>query len=169
MKKKDPPLEESLSDDHFQGGIEISIQNHQRKYPLNLSRIRSWSTKILGMEQLKDAEVSLVFVNNRRIRIYNKSYRKIDRATDVLSFPMLEGEAFGLHPSLLGDIMISLEMTEKEARLYSRSFDEQLLILLIHGMLHLLGYDHVDTEVEAVRMENRERLILKHLMDEHDV
>jgi len=141
----------------------VFIQNRQRKYILEMAEVRAWALQILKMERREKAELSLVFVNNRRIRAYNKAHRKMDRATDVLAFPMLEGPGRGLQPNLLGDVMISLEKTDAEARLYGRSFNQQLRILLIHGILHLLGYDHEGTEDEARRMEVRERTILNHL------
>ncbi len=145
--------------------MDISILNKQRKYPLNTAQIIVWTEQILLLQKFEQGEISIVFVNNRRIRIYNRDYRQIDRATDVLSFPMLEGEGGGLHPSFLGDVMISLEMCEVEAKLYARKMYEQLLILLIHGVLHLMGYDHERSEAEEKKMTRRERFILKKIQD----
>lgn len=115
------------------------------------------------MQKLKQAELGLLFVNNRRMRILNKTYRQMDRATDVLAFPMREGLGGDLHPNVLGDVVISLEMVAVEARLYQRKTDEQLLILLIHGILHLLGYDHTLSSTEAKRMEGREKWLLNRI------
>lgn len=143
--------------------MQISILNRQRKYPLDSQQIHDWVRRILLLQKVEDGEVTVVFVNNRRIRAYNRDYRKVDRPTDVLSFPMREGPGGDLHPFFLGDVMISLEMTETEARLYRRGRSEQLLILLIHGMLHLLGYDHERSEAEERKMTRRERLILKEI------
>jgi len=145
--------------------MDISILNKQRKYPLNHAQVMEWTRQILLLQKFEQGEISIVFVNNRRIRNYNRDYRKIDRATDVLSFPMLEGLGGELHPGFLGDVMISLEMTEVEARLYARETDEQLLILLIHGILHLMGYDHERSEAEEKKMTRRERFILKKIQD----
>lgn len=115
------------------------------------------------LQNKKQGELSIVFVNNRLIRMYNRDYRKMDRATDVLSFPMLEGIGGDLHPDFLGDVMISLEKTQTDALLYERDSSEHLLILLIHGILHLLGYDHERSQAEEKRMTRRERYILKRL------
>lgn len=117
------------------------------------------------MKQRVTGEVGVVFVNNRRIRAYNRDYRGQDAPTDVLAFSMLEGIGGGLHPGFLGDVMISLEMVEKEALLYERSRDDQLLMLLIHGLLHLLGYDHERSPREAIRMERREKFLFKKLAE----
>lgn len=145
--------------------MDISILNKQRKYPLDMIQVRNWTRQILLLQKFENGEVNVIFVNNRRIRDYNRDYRKIDRATDVLSFPMREGFGGDLHPDFLGDVMISLEMTEVEAKSYAREMDEQLLILLIHGILHLMGYDHEGSEAEEKKMIRRERFILKKIQD----
>ena len=143
--------------------MQISILNRQRKYPVDTEKVSQWTTRILMLQNKKQGELSIVFVNNRLIRMYNRDYRKMDRATDVLSFPMLEGIGGDLHPDFLGDVMISLEKTQTDALLYQRDSSEHLLILLIHGILHLLGYDHERSQAEGKRMTRRERYILKRL------
>lgn len=115
------------------------------------------------MQKMSEGELGLIFVNNRRIRIFNRDYRKIDRPTDVLAFPMREGFGGDLHPTFLGDVMISLEMVEREARLYECEMEARLLHLLIHGILHLLGYDHTRSAHEAKRMARREKWILNRI------
>lgn len=141
--------------------MQISIQNRQRKFPLNKEEVMQWASRILLQEDFKEGEIGLVFVNNRRIRHYNRDYRQINRATDVLSFPMREGIGGELHPGFLGDVMISLERTDSDARRYGRDYRTHLLILLIHGILHLLGYDHTRSPDEEKCMQERENLIFK--------
>jgi rRNA maturation RNase YbeY len=143
--------------------MQISIQNRQKKYRMNHKKVLKWVREILLMQKYREGEVAIIFVNDRRIQKYNRDYRHKDRPTDVLSFPMLEGVGGDLHPQFLGDVMISLQMVEKEARLYQRSPARQLLILLIHGLLHLIGYDHERSPQEAKRMNRREKYILKKL------
>ncbi len=143
--------------------MQISILNRQRKYPVDAETVLQWATRILMLQNKKQGELCIVFVNNRLIRMYNRDYRKMDRATDVLSFPMLEGIGGDLHPDFLGDVMISLEKMQTDALLYQRDSSEHLLILLIHGILHLLGYDHERSQMEEKRMMRRERFILKRL------
>lgn len=141
--------------------MQIAIQNRQRKFPLDEEQVRSWTQEILIMEEIDDGEIGLVFVNNRRIRTFNTDYRQINRATDVLAFPMREGIGGDLHPDFLGDVMISLERTDSDARRFERDYLSHLLILLIHGTLHLLGYDHTRSTEEENRMQDRENLIFK--------
>ena len=141
--------------------MQISIQNRQKKYRMNRKKVLKWVSEILLMQNYREGEVGIIFVNDRQIQKYNRDYRHKDRPTDVLSFPMLEGPGGHLHPQFLGDVMISLPMVEKEGRLYKRSPARQLLILLIHGLLHLSGYDHERSPREAKRMDRREKYILR--------
>ncbi|MFQ5587203.1 MAG: rRNA maturation RNase YbeY [Nitrospiria bacterium] len=143
--------------------MRISILNRQRKYPVDQAQVHHWVRQVLLLQKMENGEVTVVFVNNRRIRVYNRDYRQIDRPTDVLSFPMREGIGGDLHPAFLGDVMISLEMAESDALRYGRDRSGQLLILLIHGILHLLGYDHERSEAEERKMTRRERFILKRI------
>ncbi|NKE72064.1 rRNA maturation RNase YbeY [Nitrospiraceae bacterium HYJII51-Mn-bac16s-1-B09] len=143
--------------------MQISMQNRQRTYPVNQKNLLRWARQILSLQKLDHAEMGIILVNNRQIRVYNRDYRKKDQPTDVLSFPMREGVGGELHPDFLGDVMISLERSAEEAILYGRSRREQLLILLIHGVLHLLGYDHERSPKEERRMQRRERLLFKRI------
>ena len=85
----------------------------------------------------------------------NRQYRKKDKPTDVLSFPLADE----LQPSLLGDVVISIETAARQAQRRHHSLREELQILLIHGILHLLGYDHEVSRSEAIRMHRKEREI----------
>ena len=106
-----------------------------------------------------DAQISLTFTDNEGIRCINRDYRGIDKATDVLSFPMLEFDddevdaefemANGL--VLLGDIVISIERAKEQAQEFGHSIRREIAFLTAHSMLHLLGYDHVDDK-EGERM-----------------
>lgn len=108
--------------------------------------------------------VDVTLVSNRTIRQYNRQYREIDRATDVLSFPLGDGERFEADPetgeALLGDIVISLERAAEQARQYGHSYEREVGFLTVHSMLHLMGYDHID-EAEGDVMRAREKVILE--------
>ena len=106
-----------------------------------------------------DAQISLTFTDNEGIRCINRDYRGIDKATDVLSFPMLEFDddevdaEFEMENGLvlLGDIVISIERAKEQAQEFGHSIRREIAFLTAHSMLHLLGYDHVDDK-EGERM-----------------
>lgn len=109
-----------------------------------------------------DSELSLVFTDDANIRTINAKWRYIDKATNVLSFP-----AFPIQPGqrpgpILGDIVIARETVQREAQEENKSFDDHLSHLIVHGLLHLTGYDHQNDE-EAEQMESLERKILASL------
>jgi rRNA maturation RNase YbeY len=125
------------------------------------------------MQRCANVEVGIVLVNDRRMREYNRDYRHQDKPTNVLAFALREGEEqmLGLsgegqvissrdRSSPLGDVVISLATTVREADEYRRPHEKQLLILLTHGLLHLIGYDHERSETERLRMERREKVLL---------
>lgn len=124
-----------------------------------------------------EAEVEVVLTGNEAIHRVNKEFRDIDRATDVLSFPMVEYAEPGkfeqleeqddcFHPEtgelLLGDIMISVDKVYEQAREYGHSEKRELAFLIAHSMLHLFGYDHME-DLERERMEQKQEAILSNL------
>jgi probable rRNA maturation factor len=105
-----------------------------------------------------DRELSVVIVGDRTIRRLNRHYLDRDRPTNVISFPMQEGPFADLNPHLLGDVVVSATTCAEEAEKGGISFVARLHFLLLHGILHLLGYDHERSgEAEARRMEAKER------------
>ncbi len=110
-------------------------------------------------------EISVTFTDNNGIRAVNREYRNIDKETDVLSFPLNDFEG-GDEPPLdepeisLGDIIISLERAEEQAKEFGHSFEREVAFLCVHSMLHLLGYDHERSEEEDIDMRRRQREIL---------
>jgi metalloprotein, YbeY family len=120
-----------------------------------------------------EAEVSVTVVDDKEIQEINKTYRNIDKATDVLSFPMyqyekaadfdnLDDSAFNPESGelLLGDIVISAEKVTAQAKEYGHSREREFAFLLVHSMLHLLGYDHMEEE-ERLVMESKQKEILE--------
>lgn len=119
-------------------------------------RLIDHAAEILNLEG--EIECSLTFVRNPRIQEINRTYRGIDRATDVISFAleeMEEGEVPILpeegEPRVLGDIVVSIDKAREQAEAYDHSFERELGFLIIHGLLHLLGYDHT-TKAEEEKM-----------------
>ena len=125
----------------------------------------------LNMEECNfDAEISFTFTDNEGIREINRDYRDIDRATDVLSFPMLEFDDEEIDAEfetenglvVLGDIVISIERANEQADELNHSLRRELAFLTAHSMLHLLGYDHVDDpEGERIMIEKQDAILNK--------
>ena len=106
-------------------------------------------------------ELNIFFCDDETIRSYNREYRGVDRATDVLSFPMFD---FGTPelPALLGDIVLSVPRAQAQAEEYGHSFEREMCFLAAHAALHLIGYDH-ENEDERAQMETRQREVLSAL------
>ncbi len=113
--------------------------------------------RILSASGCPDGELSILIVDDAEIRVINRDYLQRDKATNVISFAMQEGEGSGIQPDLLGDIVISAETAARDAAEAGLPFESELFFLLLHGILHLLGYDHErGTEEDARLMEARE-------------
>lgn len=120
--------------------------------------------KMAEVYGLAAAEVSVTFTDNAHIRELNAAYRGKDAATDVLSFALREGEepeiVDGPPVEALGDIIISVERAAEQAAEYGHSLEREMAFLTTHGMLHLLGYDHIE-EAERVEMRKEEEYVLQ--------
>ena len=130
--------------------------------------IRRCCTAVLTYEQFQgSAEVSVKFVNDEEIQNLNKTFRNIDRSTDVLSFPLGENGVYDVNPAtgakMLGDIVISMEHAVDQADRYGHSLQREIGFLTVHSMLHLLGYDHEGGGIESVRMREKEETVLTQL------
>jgi len=111
----------------------------------------------------KSFEISVVITDNIQIQRLNKTYRNIDKPTNVLAFPMQEGQFGNITPGLLGDIVISCETAQQEADMFNISLYERMSQLLIHGILHLIGFDHEAGESDANKMEDKSLEILRQI------
>lgn len=148
--------------------MELIIDDRQNKLKISeelIEKIKDIILECLDYEGYDDDyDVSLSFVDNKEIHELNKMYRGIDRATDVLSFPMLSDDEFEieLEEKSLGDIVISLERAFEQSIDYNHSFKREVCFLVCHSMFHLLGYDH-DTEENTKEMREKEEYILNKL------
>ncbi len=123
---------------------------------LDRRRLRGRVQRMLRALEMPDAEISISLVDDSAISELNAAYRKKQGATDVLSFSLLEGEHSERRGALLGDVVVSLETAARQAARGGRSLDQEVMRLLIHGALHLLGHDH-EHAGEARRMRAEER------------
>lgn len=145
--------------------MKIQIGNNQKLIKIDKRKIRSIVIKLLKHLDCTDKEVSLSFVNDETIRELNNQYRNKNKPTDVLSFSLQEGEFSNINPDVLGDIVISVETAKENAQKNDLSFEQEINFLIIHGLLHLLGYDHENTTKEETRkMRQREKELLNALI-----
>ena len=150
--------------------MQIEISNQQEKMTVTQAiedRIIEVLEETARVHEVDDlAEVSLMFTDDETIHEMNREYRGIDRPTDVLSFALEEGEEEeiygGPEENLLGDIIISVETATRQAEEYGHSVEREMAFLALHGMLHLLGYDHKEEE-ERKEMRAQEEAILASL------
>ncbi|MBQ8509142.1 MAG: rRNA maturation RNase YbeY [Clostridia bacterium] len=151
----------------------IFFTNEQDKEPVTTelrTLVKAAIYASLAFEDFRrKAEVSVTFTDNEGIREINREHRDIDSATDVLSFPMLSDEDSGAdtdignQAALLGDIVISLERAREQAAEFGHSYTREVAFLTVHSVLHLLGYDHVDSEEDDRRMRDRQNAILDYM------
>ena len=151
--------------------LRIYFENMQNSEPVTYGikmLIRSAILATLDYEDKEGhSEVSVTFTDNEGIREKNREFRDIDSATDVLSFPMYDikngdtPDEFA--PCDLGDIVLSLERAEEQAVEFGHSYERECAFLTVHSVLHLLGYDHVDSEEEELEMREHQRVIMKKL------
>ena len=124
------------------------VENFENNYEQDFTAIIEQALKTLGIED--DVEVSCVLVDDERIHEINREYRHIDRSTDVISFAMEDNDQFYVEgmPRTLGDIFISVDHAKKQAEEYGHSLRREMCFLFTHGILQLLGYDHMTDEQE---------------------
>ena len=147
--------------------IEISY-NKIEKQSNEEDIIQSVVETVLKLEKIKhDVSIYITLTNNEEIHKINKEYRDVDRPTDVLSFPMYEREEIAKLreekmdeiEEILGDIIISIPKIKEQAEEYGHSYERELAYLTTHGMLHLLGYDHLIDEEKVVMREHEEAVL----------
>lgn len=129
------------------------------RWQLRLDILHRLAAHILHSVGEAEALLSLEIVGDTRMRRLNHTFRHHDKTTDVLAFATREGP--GPPSTLLGDVVISLPQAVRQARRHQQGIDHELVVLLIHGILHLCGYDHERGEAEAQRMGRRERAVLR--------
>jgi probable rRNA maturation factor len=142
--------------------VEITRRGAGKKVPSR--ELKKIGQAILAVVGQAEAELSLALIGNAEMQKLNAKYRSKDYPTDVLSFPMDEGLPPANH--LLGDVIISVEKARQQAKERGRSRDEEMVTLLIHGIVHLLGYDHERSTKDARAMKRLENKIYRQLCDQ---
>jgi probable rRNA maturation factor len=145
----------------------ISSQPEEASFPEEIvNTVRAAAEKVGALYDVGEAEVSVTLTDNAHIHELNRTYRGIDRPTDVLSFALNESQepeiSGGPAVNVLGDLVISVERAREQAADYGHSVRREVAFLTVHGMLHLLGYDHME-ESDREEMEAEQRYVMKEL------
>jgi len=148
----------------------IHIKNSQRKIAINADQLKTDLQIILDALNYSDFDISVLITTNKTIREYNRDYRQKDKATDILSFPyhpeLLAGKRIKVkheEDKNLGDLIISAEYVTKDAKELNVTFEARMKKLLVHGVCHLLGYDHI-IDADWRRMRAKEGFLLKKII-----
>jgi probable rRNA maturation factor len=120
--------------------------------------------RILTELGLLEAELSLLFVSDLQIQALNRRYLRRDKPTNVLAFPMRDGEFPTLHPHLLGDLVISVETANRQSNRFGLDEMEMVILLIVHGVLHLIGYEHEGTKKGAREMTLKQKELFQRMM-----
>ncbi len=127
--------------------------------------VKNAARMVAELHGVKEQEVSVTLTDNEYIRTLNKEWRNIDRATDVLSFAFAESDepqVAGGAPTSLGEIVISVDRAAEQAEAYGHTLRREVSFLTVHGMLHLLGYDHI-RDLDRRDMEREQRFVMEKL------
>jgi len=141
----------------------IQVQNRQRTVAIHTAVIKKRARQIMAYLDCTDKELSVVFGSDDLLQELNRTYRHKDRPTNVLAFPQRPTYAGEPATAVLGDVIISLPTAAREAGALQQGLEERVVYLLLHGILHLLGYDHERSAAQRRCMEALERQVLAHL------
>lgn len=149
---------------------DVSVQCESTEPPSWLSAYRRFLTAVLELQGMGSWELSILLTDDETIRTYNRDFRQIDSATDILSFSQSEGIEVPVQEGSsipAGDLLISLESVERNAKDYGVSLLEELRRVSIHGILHLAGYTHAGTDVEQEPMLLLQEQIMQSIPKEY--
>ena len=135
--------------------MSVYIIDEQTECSINSESLENQIKTILPLLNCQNKELSILLTDDEKIRKLNKQYRNKNIPTDVLSFSQNEGEENGLEHNLLGDIVISITTAMRQSSEHNLSIDEEIVLLLIHGILHLLGFDHERSDEEDTYMKEK--------------
>ena len=137
--------------------MRILIRNQQKHILSDPRKIRKAGQRILADLALPDAELSILLVNDAQIRELNRQYLQKDKPTNILAFPMRKGEYATVHPHLLGDLVISVETAQRQCKRFGLHPTQMIILLMVHGILHLIGYEHEGSKKGAREMALKQK------------
>ncbi len=124
---------------------------------MDTRKLRRRARRLMELLSIEDKELSILLTGDEEMTGLNRAFRNRNRTTDVLAFSQLEGERGGLHPRVLGDVVISLPTARRQARERRHTLMHELTVLLVHGTLHLLGHEHEGTDRQTAAAMRREQ------------
>ncbi len=130
----------------------IEVVNQQRGTKIDRTQWEQFTRKAMQMVGKEEEGITIAFVSNRRMRELNKRFRHLDKTTDVLSFPS-EQDEFSASSPMLGEVAIAVEQAAKQAGENGLNFEQEIAQLILHGLLHLCGYDHERDNGEMNKLE----------------
>jgi len=131
------------------------INDDQKEHLINIELLKTQGERILFFLEHENHELSVLLADDKKIRTLNKQYRGIDQATDVLSFSQNKKDEKEPSSHLMGDVVISTVTAKRQASEHGLTLEEEIILLLIHGTLHLLGFDHERSGEEAYQMKKK--------------
>ena len=138
----------------------VLIENQQSKHPISIERVQKTAQVILSALDSPEGELSILIVDDIGIAQLNETYLQRKGPTNVIAFPMREGLHADINPHLIGDVVISMDTCAREAQNAEIPIDQRFNQLLIHGILHLFGYDHIHSSEEEHIMESKSEELL---------
>ncbi len=140
----------------------VLLRSEVESLSFSLDPLQNTADELLRLTGHGESELSILLVDDEKIRQLNSTYRAKDKATNVLSFPLFDDDDDS-SPTMLGDIVISVDTAAREAKKQGNIFSDYLNILLVHGFVHLLGFDHERDETAARAMSAKEKELLKEI------
>ena len=141
----------------------VFISNNQKEYFVDCELLEKQSKSILLFLGCENQELSILLTNDKKIKELNKQYRGYNEATDVLSFPQNEEKENKSSSLLMGDVVISTATAKRQASEHGLSPEEEIVLLLIHGILHLVGFNHERSDEEASKMKRKTQEIFNRI------
>ncbi len=141
----------------------VSVLNRQDRVPVDRRKIGAAARRILKTLGYEGYELTVVLVDDREITRLNRQYFRRNRPTNVISFPLMDDSPVSLPSRLLGDVVISAETARRDAGEVGKKAEDEILFLMIHGILHLAGYDHEGSVAERRKMEAKEKELFEGL------
>lgn len=145
--------------------MKIRLENLQKRIKIDKREIRTKVTRLMKLANCTDKEISITFVDDPAIQRINRQYLSRDKTTNVISFSLQEGDFGDINPDLLGDIVISVDTACRDAEKGNFRFTDEVIYLIIHGLLHLTGFNHENTsKAEALKMRKKEKELFRRLV-----